>query len=314
MKLPELTAAYIDYKHSLGMRFTTDASTLNSFCRAMGNVDLDEIDDQAVNAFLAGTGPISAYWHQKYAVLKSFYRFAIERGHIDHVPLPTLIPKRPTPMTPYIYSSAELQRLLAATEQLCNPSSPLQSLTVRTLLLLLYGTAMRIGEALSLTLTDVDLSERLVTVRDTKFHKSRLVPTGPKLTQELAAYAPQRRMRPLPEGEGSAFFATRTGHGLSYHRANALFRRIRATAGVCREPGARYQPRLHDIRHTAAVHRIVAWYRAGMNVQRWLLPLSTYLGHVDIQSTQRYLSMTSELLNEAGHRFEQYAQGGICHD
>ena len=86
MKLQELTAAYIDYKHSLGMRFSTDASTLNAFCRAVGNVDLDQIDDQAVNAFLVGTGPITAYWHQKYAVLKSFYRFAIERGHTDHAP------------------------------------------------------------------------------------------------------------------------------------------------------------------------------------------------------------------------------------
>ncbi len=314
MKLPELTAAYIDYKHSLGMRFHTDAGILKSFCRAVGNIGLDEIDEQAVNAFLAGSEPITAYWHLKYAVLKSFYRFANERGHTARAPLPTLIPKRPPPLTPYIYSTAELQRLLAATEQLCNPSSPLQSLTIRTLLLLLYGTAMRIGEALSLALADVDLLECLVTVRDAKFHKSRLVPTGPKLTQELTAYARQRRMLPLPEGDDSAFFATRTGHGLSYHRAAALFRRIRATTGVCREPEARYQPRLHDIRHTAAVHRVVAWYRTGMNVQRLLLPLSTYLGHVDIQSTQRYLSMTSELLNEAGHRFEQYAQGGICHD
>ncbi len=314
MKLYELTAAYIDYKHSLGMRFSTDASTLNAFCRAVGNVDLDQIDDQAVNAFLVGTGPITAYWHQKYAVLKSFYRFAIERGHTARVPLPTLVPKRPTPMTPYIYSSAELQRLLAATEQLCNPSSPLQSLTVRTLLLLLYGTAMRIGEALSLTLADVDFSQHLVTVRDTKFHKSRLVPIGPKLTQALDAYAHQRRMLPLPEGDGSTFLATRTGRGLSYHRASKLFRRIRTAAGVCRELSARYQPRPHDIRHTAAVQRIVAWYQGGDNVQRLLLPLSTYLGHVDIQSTQRYLSMTSELLNEAGHRFEQYAQEGICHD
>lgn len=314
MKLSELTAVYIDYKRSLGMRFNSDASTLKSFCRTMGNVDLDEIDDQAVNAFLAGTGPITAYWHQKYTVLKSFYRYAIERGHTDRVPLPTLIPKRPVPLTPYIYSSAELQHLLAATEQLHNPNSPLQSLTFRTLLLLLYGSAMRIGEALSLTLADVNLPERLVTVRDAKFHKSRLVPIGPKLTQELAVYVDQRRVLPLPQGEGSAFIATRTGHGLSYHRASALFRRIRTAAGVCREPGARYQPRLHDIRHTAAVDRIVAWYRAGSNVQRMLLPLSTYLGHVDIQSTQRYLSMTPELLNEAGHRFEHYAKWGIRHD
>ena len=76
---------------------------------------------------------------------------------------------------------------------------------------------------------------------------------------------------------------------------------------------ARYQPRIHDIRHTAAVHRVIAWYRAGANVQKLLPQLATYFGHVDISSTQCYLSMTSELLQEASLRFERYAQPQVCH-
>lgn len=101
---------------------------------------------------------------------------------------------------------------------------------------------------------------------------------------------------------------------MSYDRVSRLFRQVRKSASIVRETESRYQPRLHDLRHTAAVHRVVAWYRAGADVQRWLQPLSTYLGHIDIASTQRYLSMTPELLVEANHRFEQYARPGTRHD
>ena len=198
--------------------------------------------------------------------------------------------------------------MISATGHLQNPRSPLQAATMRMLLLLLYGTGLRRGEALSLDLADVDLPERLITVRETKFYKTRLVPTGSKLAGELACYARQRRKLPLPEGEASAFFATRTGNRLTYQRLGHLFRRVRKLAGIAREPEARYQPRLHDLRHTAAVHRVIAWYRQGADVQRLLPQLATYLGHVDIAATQRYLTMTPELLEEAGRWFERYAQ------
>lgn len=314
MKLTDLVSSYITFKRSLGMRFRSDAGVLRAFCRALGDVELCDIKPGAVLAFLAGNGPVTAYWHHKYKVLSGFYRFAIPRGHTDTSPLPSTIPKCPPPMTPYVYSTQELCGLLAATDCLQTPMSPLQAATFRTLLLLLYGTGMRIGEALSLTLADVSLMESLITIHDAKFFKTRLVPTGPKLTNHLSAYKKQRCRLPLPAGEASAFLATRTGNALSYGRVNQLFQKVRKAAGIRREDEARYQPRLHDIRHTAAVHRIVAWYREGADVQRRLLQLSTYLGHVDIASTQRYLSMTPELLNEASARFEKYTQTEILHE
>jgi len=120
---------------------------------------------------------------------------------------------------------------------------------MRTLLLLLYGTGVRIGEALSLTLQDVDLAGCLLTVRDTKFFKTRLVPIGPRLTKVLMDYLSRRRQFPLPGGEASGFFATRTGLHLEYRRVNQLFCRLRQVAEIRREPSARYQPRIHDIRH-----------------------------------------------------------------
>lgn len=306
--LVELVTSYITLKRAAGMRFHSEVGVLKAFCRDMGDVEIAEVDPQRVQAFLAGQGPVTTYWHQKYRILSGFYHFALNRGYLEVSPLPTIVPKCPPPMTPYIYSVAELRRLLDATECLQTPMSPLQAETFHTLLLLLYGTAMRVSEALALSLADVNLGESLITVRETKFFKTRWVPIGPKLTLALTAYAERRRRLPVPDGEASALLVTRTGHRLRYDQVNRLFGRVRQKANVQREAQARYQPRIHDIRHTAIVHRVVAWYQAGLDVGRWLLPLSTYVGHGEIKSTQRYLSMTPELLSAASQRFACYAE------
>lgn len=124
---------------------------------------------------------------------------------------------------------------------------------------------MRLNEALALTLSDVDLANRLITVRNTKFFKARWVPTGPKLTSALADYARRRvRALPMPAGRDSAFFGTaRSGTRWHCVVAEELFRRLRKRAGVCRDGNARNQPRIHDFRHTAAQHRLIARYRSG---------------------------------------------------
>jgi integrase/recombinase XerD len=279
----------------------------------MGDIALAEVKPESVLAFIAGTGPITARWRENHRVLGGFYRYAIGRGFTTISPLPTDIPRPPTPLTPYIYTVEELKRLLAATESLQTPLSPLLASTMRTLLLLLYGTGMRVGEALSLTLADVDLEDRVLRVRDAKFFKTRLVPIGPRLTTVLSDYRSERGRLPLLAGEASAFLATRTGLRLDYKRVSKLFGRLRQAAGIRREATAPYQPRIHDLRHSAAVHRVIAWYRAGADVQRLLPQLATYLGHVDVASTQRYLTMTAELLNEASLRFERYAQPEVRH-
>ena len=308
MKLAKVIQTYVTFKRSMGMHFHSEDCLLRAFCRAVGDVDISHVKPAAVQAFLDGKGPVTAVWGLKFRVLRSFYRFAISRGFATHSPLPTSLPQLPPPFVPYIYSTEELRRLVAATHVIEAPESPLQARTVRTLLLLLYGTAMRIGEALSLTLNDVDLAQAVVTVRNAKFFKARLVPIGPKLTQELSLYEDRRRQLSLPDGDASSFFATRTGHRFRYQYAITLFQRVRRQAEIHREAGASYPPRLHDIRHTSATHRLIAWYRAGADVQKLLPQLATYLGHADISSTQLYLSMTPELLREAGTRFERYAK------
>jgi integrase/recombinase XerD len=316
MKLDKMIQTYVSFKRSMGMHFHSEDCLLRAFCRAVGGAELDisDVKPAPVQAFLDGKGRVTAVWGLKFRVLRSFYRFVISRGFATNSPLPTSLPQLPPPFVPYIYSTEELRLLLAATDVLQAPESPLQARTVRTLLLLLYGTAMRIGEALSLTLHDVDLAQAVLTVRNTKFFKARLVPIGPKLTHELTIYEDRRRQLPLPHGNASPFFATRTGHRFPYQRAITLFQRVRRQAGIQREARASYPPRLHDIRHTSATHRLIARYRAGANVQKFLPQLATYLGHADISSTQLYLTMTPELLREAGARFEQYAQPEVRHE
>lgn len=114
----------------------------------------------------------------------------------------------------------------------------------------------------------------------------------------------------MPAGEDSALFTTRTGRAWPYQHVITLFQHLRRAARIECPAGELRPPRLHDLRHTAAVHRVLAWYRAGKDVQRLLPQLATYLGHVDIKSTQRYLNMTPGLLHEASQRFAHYAQCG----
>lgn len=298
----------------MGSRFRTEATILKAFCKTVGDVAITDVEPQQVESYLAGTGPVTRYWHRKYEALSGFYRFALGRGYVTLSPLPKTVPKRPQPFRPYIFPEEELRRLFKAADEFETPRMALQGATLRPLLLLLYGAGLRIGEALALPLADVDLSAGLLTIRESKFYKTRLVPVGPRLTAALRAYADDRRQRGHTSDPASPFFVTRTGTAVTRGMAERAFVRLRTIAGIAREDGARYQPRLHDLRHAMAVHRLVAWYREGDDVQRLLPQLATYLGHVDVAATQRYLAMTPELLREASRRFERYAQPEVGHE
>jgi integrase/recombinase XerD len=309
MMLTNVVDAYLAKQRSLGMRFESAEVMLRRFCRAMGNRDIGEVTPEAVAEFLQGKGSLSATWMLRYRALSGLYRFAVSRGYATFSPLPTTFPKLPPQQTPYVYSTEELRHLLDATSILEVGHRPQVPAMYRTLLLLLYGSGMRIGEALRLVLQDVDLTEQVITVRNTKFFKTRLVPIGPKLNQELGVYIERRRRLPLPHGEQSPLFTTRGRRPWHYVKVISWFQHVRRAAGISCPVGEHRPPRLHDIRHTAAVHRMIAWYRSGQDVQRLLPQLATYLGHVDIRSTQRYLQMTPDLLQAASERFAQYAMG-----
>jgi len=310
MKIAQAIAAYVASRQSLGMRFVTEARTLKSFCRTIGDVDMEQVDPARVRCFLDGTGPVTLFWHRKLDALRGFYRFALAREYVTTSPLPTAVPQPSRSFVPYIYSLDEVRRLIDATHYLDHRN--LSGLTCRTLLLILYGTGLRISESLGLDITDVDLQDRLLYIRETKFYKTRLVPTGPDLTKVLATYAAQRNQHSPPTIDDS-FLLTRCGVRPSRAAAESVFQQLREAAGVRRTDNSRYQPRLHDFRHTFAVTRLIRWYRDGADVQLLLPQLATYLGHVHIGGTQRYLSMTPELLRHASVRFERYAMGGDDH-
>jgi site-specific recombinase XerD len=314
MTINDLVTHYVTFRRTLGERCRTNEALLRSFCRSVGpQAPLAGITAAAIDAFLAGGGPVTSTWHIKYHALKGFFRFAVSRGHLDEAPLPAVLPKRPPHFIPYIYARDELRRLLDAIPTYRRYRARIEPETLRAILLLLYGAGLRAREALNLTIADVDLPKALLMVRDTKFFKSRLVPIGRDLTRVLTEYAHWRDLTHLTAGGESRFFLGRRGAAIHLRTLEGTFQRLRDRAQVRRCDEARYQPRLHDLRHTFAVHRLTEWYRQGADVQRLLHHLSVYLGHAHLAATQVYLTMTPELLQQAGARFERYACGEDSH-
>lgn len=315
MKLAQVIAQYVDFRKNLGEKFEASTKLLQSFSRAMGaTVDISDVSADRLKAFLDGSGPVTCYWHMKHTALRGFYRYAVTRGFASSVPLPTIIPKEPSRFVPYIYSCEEIQRLLDGTAFYQKQRIQMEPDTFRTILLTLYGSALRENECLSLTLADVDLRHAVLTIRDSKFYKSRLVPLGCELNEVLLRYAKRRKAAGHSQEPNAPFFITKLGERIPNDLLRRAFRRLRRQVGIRRSDGARFQPRIHDIRHSFALRRLTTWYREGKDVQKLLPLLSTYLGHVDIASTQRYLTMIPELLQEASIRFASYAFSEVNHD
>jgi integrase/recombinase XerD len=314
MNIEELVTHYIAFRRTLGEKCKTTESILRSFCRGVGpQTSIALTGAEVVAAFLNGSDSVTSGWFKKHQALKGFFRFAISRGHLVEAPLPKVIPKPPPAFVPYIYTREEIRRLLDAIPSSQDYRTLIELDTLRAILLLLYGAGLRVGEALALSVKDVDQPNGLITVRDTKFFKSRLVPIGPQLAGVLTAYACRRAASHPGIDTQSRFFLGRRGAAIQVQTMDGTFERLRDRAGVHRSDGARYQPRLHDLRHSFAVHRLIQWYQQGADVQRLLYFLSVYLGHVHIRHTQVYLTMTAELLRQAGLRFEQYARGDDDH-
>jgi integrase/recombinase XerD len=310
MKLDKLVEKYIAFKRAKGMRFHSQSQTLRFFARRLGSLDITQVKSEAVVAFLYDSKKVTTTWHQKHSTLNGLYRYAITRGYVQSSPLPALLPKKAQYAPPYIYSTKEIKDLLDSAAILNDNIHRLGDLSVttfRTLLLVLYGAGLRLREALSLTMSDIDLTASVLTIRNTKFFKTRLVPIGAKLTAVLQDYLNVRQKAHGRPKIDEVIFLNYRGTPLAGNTAERYFGFVRSQAGVQRNDGAYFQPRLHDLRSSFAVHRLVTWYRQGADVQKMLPLLSTYLGHVNVADTQVYLRMTPELLIEANRRFEQYA-------
>lgn len=313
IKLRCLIDRYVAYRQARGEKFLTNRKILRAFGRSVGaTVAVAAVGLPQTTRFLYGDGPVTSAWHIRHAALKGFYRYALGRGHVTRIPLPDVLPERPPPFVAYLYTRAEVRRLLAATDSYQRNRSCLEPVTMRVLILLLYATGLRVHEAIALNRNQVDLDQSLLTVVQTKFYKSRLVPFTPQLGRVLRAYL----ARPVAVGlspEAPFFTTTRHAARINQSTVEDVFRRVCEHAGIRRDDGARYQPRLHDLRHTFAVSRLTMWYRRGQDVQRLLPHLSVYLGHVYLAATQVYLHMTPELLQQASRRFQRYANPRTSH-
>ncbi len=312
MKLCTLITQYVTYRKSLGEKFRTNETYLKAFCKTIGpDVEITQISKDAVDLFLYGSeeADITSSWFIKHTALLGFYQYAHTRGYVEQIPLPNILPKRPQPFVPYIYSKEELRQLLQTALCYQKNKSFVEPHMIRVILILLYSTGMRGHEALSLTLRDINLEQNLITVKNAKFYQSRLVPIGDQLKHILAEYLQHRAERKLSEEPEAPLFIGKNGLLLNHYTLGNIFQRIRKKAGIVGKEGSTYQPRLHDLRHTFAVHHLIRWYQEKKDVQKLLPILSTYMGHSQLAHTTVYLSMTSDLLREAGIKFEEYAMG-----
>lgn len=204
--------------------------------------------------------------------------------------------------SPHIYSEEEISRLLKAAAGL-HPYYGLRPSTYVTLFGLLACTGLRISEALRLTRKDVDLLGGVLTVVDSKFHKSRLVPIHSSTVMALSFYAEHRDCY-HPSTQSKAFLLDERGSPLKQSSVLKTFERLRYRLGWTRSDGR--SPRIHSFRHTFAVRRLLAWYKQGVDLDRKIAALSTYLGHAKVRDTYWYLSAVPELLAIVGHRFERF--------
>ena len=313
MTLRDAIDAYVAWRRAHGAKFDTSAFVLRKFCRHAGDgIDCGAVSEADVLDFLAGKGPLTRARANRYGALAGFWRYAISRGHAARSPLPAPgdEPRPPCSAPPYVFSREELQRLFGAVDASRKRPTQLDADTLRALLLLLYGAGLRFGEAQRLTFHDVDLDDAILTVRDTKFFRTRLVPVAPKLADALRSHAAKRGHRAFPKGAAATFLANRDGTPLVKATVRDAFLKLLDAAGI-RHDGkdGRRPPCPHSLRHAAAVHRLEAWHRQGADVQRLLPALSNWLGHASLRGTQVYLTMTPELLHQASARFERHFDG-----
>jgi integrase len=270
MTLCEAIEQYILWRRAHGAKFTTGANILRHFLGyANGDAACDEVTTAQILAFLVGKGPLTRNRENKYCALAGFWRHAISRGHASRSPLPDNEPRSPVRALPYIYSPDELQRLFepANVEISRRGAVQLDEVTFRTLLLLLYGAGLRFSEATRLGLADVDLTEAVLTIRATKFYKSRLAPVGPQLAEVLKAYMPWRLRGNLERGQDSYFLANRDGTRLVHGTVHTAFAALRRIAGIHGAAGGRQIPRLHDLRHNSEYPIIPSDRREGVTSQ-----------------------------------------------
>jgi len=299
---------YLSLRRSLGFKLKDHERRLREFVIFLQKKKASRISTLVALQFATQPQSVQpAEWTARLCTVRGFARYRSGDDPATEIPPLGLLPYRPPRARPYLYSEEEIRQLLQAAKNLPATYS-LKPWTYHCLFGLLAVTGLRISEALNLQLADVDWSEGILTIQGAKFGKSRLVPLHASTRRALLAYT-KRRDRFFAEAPISHFFASSRGQRLDGGDVRRTFYKLSRQIGL-RTASASHGPRLHDFRHRFAVQTLLRWYRKGVDVERRLPILSTYLGHAHVTDTYWYLTSTPELRGAAGKRMEK-RWGGV---
>jgi integrase/recombinase XerD len=291
---------YLQMRRSLGYKLLRQGVVLMDFIGYLEHAGASTVTTEAAVAWAtqpAGAAPI--WWKRRLTVARGFARHLKALDPACQVPPAALLPAPSDRITPYLYSPEEIAALIHAAGTL---RRPLLAATYQALISLLAVTGLRIGEAISLTRDDISFDTALISVINSKFGKSRLVPLHGDTVDMLRRYAARRdELSPAPAT--SSFFISTAGRPLLHCSVDRIFVQLLGLAGIGTPPG-RARPRVHDLRHTMAVTTLLQWYRTGIDVPAHMPLLSTWLGHVDPVSTFWYLHASPQLLAMAARLLE----------
>ena len=295
---------YLRLRRGLGFTLARDGLVLAQFLHYLRQQGSTSITIEAAIAFaLLPRNVDSVNWSHRLGAIRGFARYLATIDPATEIPPTGVFPGQGRRPAPYVYTDAEIQRILHAANDL-RPA--MHAATIHTLLGLLAVTGLRIGEALPLRRSDVDLRAGVLTVAGRKAGHPRLVPLHPSTTEQLRRYA-RRRDRRIPSPRRSeTFFVSTTGTALRYSSVREAFIEITTTIGL---RTAMVLPRVHDLRHAFTVSCLLDWYRSGVDVAAMMPVLSTYLGHVNPASTYWYLTATPELMGLAAQRLQASRPG-----
>jgi integrase len=247
-------------------------------------------------------------WARRLKLLRPFARYLRQFEPRTAVPEESVFGPVPGRVAPHIYREEEIVDLLAAAREL-RPHGGLRPATFETLFGLIASAGLRVSEALALLDTDVDLTAGTLTVRQTKFAKSRQLPLHSSTVDALGHYRRIRAHHVRTTAEIPFFVGTRgqrLGQPLGNRQVHRVFIELRERLGWVNR-GAHDGARIHDLRHAFAVRRLMLWHAQGIDIDQAMLALSTYLGHAKISNTYWYLTGVPELMALAGSKFERFA-------
>jgi integrase/recombinase XerD len=305
--LRQAAEQYLQLRRDLGYKLRETGRRLEDFVAFAEREGASHVTtDLALRWAQQPAGVQPATWASRLRIVRRFALWLNAADRRTEVPPPGLLPGRYLRKRPYIYSDAEIRDLIRAAGQLASAAG-LKGRTYATIFGLLAVTGMRVSEVVALDRDDVDLEEGILRIRRTKFGKSRLVAVHDSTREVLAGYA-RERDRVVRRPAAPAFFLSEGGGRVMGWSARYNFAKVSREVGL-RAPTADRRhgrgPRLHDMRHRFAVCTLLRWYRAGLDVEREIPKLATYLGHVHVNETYWYLEAVPELLELAARRLER---------